>query len=72
MVVWSFTEAEIYHRWDIHQRFDLLNRYARAQSSASTSVDGPVIDNSEAQLLKLEALLPEQGDDQGDLNGRTE
>ena len=59
ITVWSFTEDEIFHRWEVHQRHDMLNRYAKAFAKEEAE---PKVDNSDSALAFLESALPEQGE----------
>ncbi len=57
LTVWGFTEEEIEHRWDIHSKFDPVNRlFGPSEDDEPSRVKAPKV-NSDAILSDIESLL---------------
>lgn len=61
MTVWGFTEEEIEHRWEVHQKFDPINRLRGSSSDSDSGADTPARNapevNPDNMLSTLEQLL---------------
>ena len=58
ITVWGFTEEEINHRWEIHSKFDPVNRLFGSEDKADspTRVEAPKV-NSDLMMANIEKLL---------------
>lgn len=58
ITIWGYTEEEINHRWDIHSKFDPINRLfgSEEKDDSSPRVEAPKI-NSDMMMANLEKLL---------------
>lgn len=56
--MWGFTEEEINHRWEIHSKFDPVNRLfgSSDKDDSPTRVEAPKV-NSSLMMANLEKLL---------------
>jgi len=58
MTIWGYTDEEINHRWEVHSKFDPVNRlFGSSDSDDSPSrVQAPKV-NSAAMMANIENLL---------------
>jgi hypothetical protein len=58
ITVWGFTEEEINHRWEVHTKFDPINRLfgSSEKDDTPTRMEAPEI-NSDIMMANLENLL---------------
>ena len=59
ITIWGFTEEEVEHRWEVHSKFDPVNRLfgsSEDDEKKPTRVEVPKV-NSQEMLSNIERLL---------------
>jgi hypothetical protein len=55
--IWGYTKEEIERRWQVHQKFDVVNRAFGSSSDSNKEASPAQTNNSEQMLSVLERML---------------